>query len=398
MEVANLRPTMPWEITIGPHALVSTVSEARLACLLDTAVDGIVVLDESASILVSNKACERLFGYAAGENLSRNIKKIVRSEDADESENLIPDYLCTGAPEIVGGGRAAMGCHRDGTQFPIALSTGESVTPDGRQFIGILRDLREHHPTEQRLNQLQAYLFQMARVSSMDEMNAALAHEISQPLTALMLYIQAVERATLQASGMSVPQSAVVILEKAMHEAERAGRIIAQMRRFATNREPIRRAVDLNALIEDAIQLILLNSPQGIEITRLLAPKLPSVIIDPMQIQQVVIDLSRYVLAAATDQDVPRARIGTNCADGVVVVDVEDVGPGISAATTSELFQEISPSSCPGHDLNLALSKSIAQNHGGDVIVDCGRQGRGARFTLRLPQAPEPWIESVPNG
>src|SRR5258708_39440559 len=70
--------------------------------------------------------------------------------------------------------------------------------------------------------------------------------------------------------------------------------------------------------------------------------------------------------------------IWTNCADGVVVVDVEDAGPGLSAVTTSELFQEISRSSCPGHDLNLALSKSIAQNHGGDVIVDCRRQGRGA--------------------
>ena len=56
MEVADLRPAAPWEITIDPHALVSTVSEARLACVLDTAVDGIVVLDESASILVFNKA------------------------------------------------------------------------------------------------------------------------------------------------------------------------------------------------------------------------------------------------------------------------------------------------------------------------------------------------------
>jgi hypothetical protein len=56
MEVADLRPATPWEITIDPHALVLTVSEARLACVLDTAVDGIVVLDESASILVFNKA------------------------------------------------------------------------------------------------------------------------------------------------------------------------------------------------------------------------------------------------------------------------------------------------------------------------------------------------------
>jgi two-component system, LuxR family, sensor kinase FixL len=259
-----------------------------------------------------------------------------------------------------------------------------------------------HRPTEQRLNQqrlnqLQADLFQVARLSSMDEMNAALGHEINQPLTALMLYVPAVDRAALKASGASVPQSAALILEKAMHEAERAGRIIAQMRRFAANREPIRRAVDFNALIEDAIQLTLLNSPQGTEITRSLAPKLPSAIIDPIQILQVVIDLSRYVLDTATEQDVPRSRIGTNYADGVVV-DVEDIGPGLSAVTTCELFQELSPSSCPGHDLNLALSKSIAQNHGGDVIVDCGRQGRGARFTLRLPQAPEPWIESVPNG
>jgi hypothetical protein len=103
MEVAICDPQCLGRFTIRPHAPVSTVSAARFARVLDTAVDGIDILDETACIPVFNRVCEWLFGYAAGEILSRSIKKIIRSKDADEPEDLIPDYVCTDTRKAVGG-------------------------------------------------------------------------------------------------------------------------------------------------------------------------------------------------------------------------------------------------------------------------------------------------------
>jgi len=364
--------------------------------VLDAAADGIVVLDESARILVFNKACERLFGYAGEEMLGRDIKTIVALEDAVVPHGFISDYLFT---EGVGGSHSVTGRHRDGNEFPVTLFLAESMTPEGRQFICFLRDLRTRDPAEQSRHRRQADLLDMARVSAMDEMSAALAHEINQPLTALMLYIQAVERVALQAPGTSVPESALLILQKAMREAERAGHIIQRMRRFASGREPVRRAVDLNALVDDALELILLGSSREAKIERMFAPQLPVIIVDPVQIQQVVIDLVRNALAVArtpstaqdrakdAPQETPDVRIATRQSGGAVMVDVEDNGPGISSAVISGLFTAFSSTECAGQSQNLAMSKSIAQNHGGELLVDPGGQGRGARFTLQLPLA-----------
>src|SRR5262249_588513 len=101
----------------------------------------------------------------------------------------------TGRRKVIGIGREVKAQHRDGSVFPVELSVGEAMTSEGRRFIGIIHDLRQRYANEERVNQLQANMVHMARVSTMDEMGAALAHELNQPLTALMLYLQAVERA-----------------------------------------------------------------------------------------------------------------------------------------------------------------------------------------------------------
>ena len=88
-----------------------------------------------------------------------------------------------------------------GRFFPSSCRSASHTTPEGRQFVGILRDLRPRWAVEMRLNQLQADLVHMARVSAMDEMGAALAHELNQPLTAVMLYLQAFKRAQRGQSG-----------------------------------------------------------------------------------------------------------------------------------------------------------------------------------------------------
>jgi two-component system, LuxR family, sensor kinase FixL len=354
--------------------------------VLDTAVDGIIIVDEQARILMANRACEKLFGYSATDLLGRNVKMIMPPDEAGEHDGFMTDYVRHGVRKIIGIDRDVKVRHRDGTIFPINVSVGEASTPDGRQFIGILRDLRPRQEAEQRLNQLQADLLRMARVSAMDEMGAALAHELNQPLTALMLYLQAVERScAMQAAGTALPQSALSILERAVREAERAGSIVQRMRQFVEKHDPVRRLVALNPLVDDAVDLTLLGSRPGTSIARTLADDLPPVLVDPVQIQQVVVNLTRNALEAVKDYSAADVRVATMRADDKVVLSIQDNGPGIDPVAVPDLFRAFSSPKGTGMGLGLAISRTIAQNHGGDLVVEPGGNGRGACFKLQLP-------------
>ncbi|NVO15607.1 MAG: PAS domain S-box protein [Rhodoplanes sp.] len=366
---------------------VPAISDAQLASVLDTAADGIIIIDERGIVLTYNKACEHLFGYTAVEMLGRNVNAIMPTGHSRAHDGYIGNYLSSGHRKIIGIGREVMAQHRDGTMIPVHLSVGEAVTSAGRQFIGIMRDLRDRNESEQRLNQLQANLVRMARVSAVDEMGAALAHELNQPLTALMLYLQAVERSCAkQGAANAIPTSVMAILEKAVHEAERAGSIIQRMRQFIEKRDPVRRLVDLNPLIEDALELTILGSPPGTRIMRDFGTELPPVLVDPVQIQQVVVNLVRNALEAIKCCDVQVVRLSTKRVAGGVAMSVLDSGPGIRPEGIGEMFKAFSSSKSHGLGLGLAISKSIAQTHGGDLSVDPGGGGgRGACFTLLLP-------------
>jgi two-component system sensor kinase FixL len=370
---------------IEPHLAAPTVSEARLSSVLDTAAEGIIIIDERARVLMFNKACEWLFGYTAADVLGTDVRSILPPENAEKQGYSILDSSRGSVREIAGVGQEVTGRHRDGTIFPIELSVGEAMTPDGRQFIGILRDLRSRRESEQRLNQLQADLLRMARVSAMDQMGAALAHELNQPLTALMLYLQAVDRTGEQSAGGALSRPAVEILEKAMHEAERAGNIIQRMRRFVEKRDPVRRLMNITYLVDDAVELTLLGNRPGTKITRELTQNLPPVLVDPVQIQQVVVNLVRNALDAVKEHAEPDVRICTRKADDTVMLKVEDNGPGIPPTALPSLFKAFSSSKGSGLGLGLIISRTIAQNHGGDLTVEPGGNGKGASFTLHLP-------------
>lgn len=99
-----------------------TVSKARLDSVLETAVDGIIVIDEQARVLSYNRACESLFGYSANEVLGENVKMIMPESYAREHDQYVANYVQGGTPKIIGIGREVRGRAKDGTEFPIELS------------------------------------------------------------------------------------------------------------------------------------------------------------------------------------------------------------------------------------------------------------------------------------
>jgi two-component system sensor kinase FixL len=364
----------------------TTVSEARLLGVLDTAEDGIVVVDEAACILVFNRACERMFGYAAEEVVGRPLETIIPGGPAME-----------GDPEprrALGPGREVRGLHRDGTLFPLDLSIGEAQTPEGRQFVGILRDLTARKDAERHLNELQADLIRLTRISALDEMGSALAHELNQPLTAILLYLQAVGREFGRAREAGhTPEAddrANAILEKARREAQRAGSIIQRIRSLVEKRAPERKSVELNVLVDDAVDLTMIGQDRSVRVVRDYAPGLPPVEVDAVQIQQVAVNILRNAVEAVRGRERPQVVVSTRLDDRHLLLAIEDNGPGIPQERQADLFQAFKTGKRSGMGLGLAISRTIAQNHGGELLVDPGGDGRGARFVVRLPlRAPD---------
>ncbi len=373
-----------------------TLSEARLESVLETAPDGIVVMDEGSRLLIFNKACESLFGYEASEVLGENVRLLMPQQHHDNHDLYVQRYRASGERRVIGTGREVEGRRKDGSLFPLDLSVGEAMTPNGRQFIGVIRDLSARREAERRLAAVQADLIRMTRVSALDEMGSALAHELNQPLTAIMLYLQALERevARLQSVQTNLEPRAVELLGKATREAQRAGSIIQRVRQLVEKRAPERKRANLNDVVDEALELAMLGRRRSIHLERHGPENLPAVLVDPVQIQQIVLNLARNAIEACSDEDRPTLTIKTWFETEVVCFSVGDNGPGIPAEQMRTLFSAFRSGAGTGMGIGLTISRAIVQNHLGELLVDPGSDGQGARFTVRLPIAAD---EKVAN-
>src|SRR6266566_4197716 len=175
-----------------PIALAKT--DTLFQTLIETAVDGIIVIDGNASIQIYNAACERLFGYRSEEVVGQNVKMLMPSPYRAEHDGYIEHYRRTGIKRIIGVGRDVFGQRKDGTIFPMYLSVGEGSIEGKTIYVGIIHDLTEREGAARRTQELQNELLHVSRLSAMGQMTAALAHELNQPLTAILNYITAARR------------------------------------------------------------------------------------------------------------------------------------------------------------------------------------------------------------
>jgi two-component system sensor kinase FixL len=229
----------------------------------------------------------------------------------------------------------------------------------------------------------------MARISAIDEMGSVLAHELTQPLTAMMLYLQALASEIDRAGHAAAAADARLgdILRKATREAGRAGSIIQRVRQLAEKRAPERRRIDIDDVIDEALELALMGHRRRVRLDRQRAGHPAVVEADPVQVQQVVMNLARNALEAMAEIDLPVLKIRTQRQQTHVAVSIADTGRGIPPDRVETLFQAFNTPSGHGMGIGLTISRAIILNHMGELSVDAGGNGRGACFTFRLPVA-----------
>jgi len=373
----------------GPPSALELLgeSEARLSAVIDTAVDGIILIDTQGTITMYNAACERLFGFSAAEAIGQNVKMLMPSPYRDEHDSYIRNYRETRQPRIIGIGREVVGRRKDGTTFPMDLSVGEARLTSGSAFVGIIKDISLRKSAELRMRELHDELLHVSRLSAMGEMASSLAHELNQPLTAVMNYVQAAHRMVRQMPGSDTTR-AMETMEKAVAQAARAGQIIRRLREFVAKGATDRTEEDLSRVVHEASLLGLVGAAKrGVKVTFELAASPLRVLIDRVQIQQVVLNLVRNGMEAMEGPRAGAIRIVTlRGALGWPEVAVADAGRGLNPDVASRLFQPFVTTKPSGMGLGLSICRSIIESHGGRIWAQ-PNEGGGTVFQFSLPSA-----------
>jgi two-component system, LuxR family, sensor kinase FixL len=259
------------------------------------------------------------------------------------------------------------------------------------EYLGAITDITERVEAEQQLHASQIQLAHAARVSMLGELAASVAHEVNQPLTAILANAKAARR-WLGRPEPDLPET-MAALDGIVQASERASQVIRRIRALARRADPEHRPLDLNALVQETVELLqreLERSPLDLRVD--LAPGLPEVVGDRVELQQVLINLIMNALQAmaatgATAGRGARLELRTHRDGDALRLTVRDSGPGIADADSARLFEPFFSTKSDGMGLGLSICRSIITKHGGQIGVRCTPPG--STFHVELPVSQE---------
>jgi len=353
-----------------------------LAAVVESSHDAIVSKNLDGLITSWNKGAERLFGYTAEEAVGQNITLIIPPDHSGE-ERMIVERLTRG--ERVDHFETVR-VRKDGSLLDVALTISPMKDAAGR-IVGaskLARDITERKRAEEALRQAQADLAYMSRVTTMGELTASLAHEIRQPISAAVINAKTCLR-LLRRGEPDVPE-ACAAASRLVQDVTRATDIISRINLLFKKGAPQREFVAVNDLIHEMIVMLRSEANRhSISIRTELAEKLPTVMADRVQLQQVFMNLMLNGIDAMKEMSAgSELTITSQAHDGQVLISVSDTGAGLSPQQTDQIFRAFFTTKDKGTGMGLPISRSIIESHGGHLWA-AASSGRGATFQFTLP-------------
>jgi len=361
--------TVARDLTVQKESeLALNMSEARWRAVIESAVDGIVVIDSSGRIEAFNAAAERLFGYREADLVGRNVNVLMPPPYHAEHDGYIARYLATGVPKIIGYGREVTALRRDGTTFPVHLAVAEMTVNGERKFTGILHDLTARVRLEEQLRERTA----MARLG---EMAAVIAHEVKNPLAGI--------RGAIQVIGSRLPADSreAVVVKEVIARIDGLNDLIKDLLLFARPPQPRPTAVDVAALVS-ATASLLANDPATANVRVEIRGAAPPITADPDLLRIVFVNL--LVNGAHAMQGSGVIRVSVTNAGPFCQMAFQDSGPGIPADIRDKVFTPFFTTKSKGTGLGLATVKRLIDAHTGRVDIQCPPDG-GTIVTIQLP-------------
>jgi two-component system sensor kinase FixL len=343
-------------------------SEARWRAIVDSAVDGIVVIDTHGRIEAFNHAAERLFGYAADEVLGRNVSMLMPSPYREEHDTYLSRYVATGRAKIIGTGREVQGQRKNGTTFPLHLSVGEIALGGERRFTGIIHDLSSRVQMERQLREQES-------LAKLGEMAAVIAHEIKNPLAGI--------RGAIQVFGGRMVQEGAntQILKEIVARIDSLDQMMRDLLLFARPPKPKPVPTDLVPLVRTTANL-LSTDPALRDMEIEVVGTAPAVSADPDMMRVVFQNL--LINSAHAMQGKGRIRVAVEPADATCQIAFVDAGPGIPPDVRDKIFTPFFTTKTRGSGLGLPTVKRLIEAHNGQIAIDCPPTG-GTTVVIRLP-------------
>ncbi len=363
-------------------------SEQMARGMIDTALDAFVQMDEKGHILEWNPQAEVTFGWPRTEAIGKVLTELIVPPGLREAHAAgIARFLRTGQSSgaLLGKRREMTARRRDGSEIKVELAVTALRRHGGYVFNGFIRDVTEQRASEARLQELQSELLHVSRYSAMGQMGSALAHEINQPLAAILNYLGAA-RHLLGRSDSVAPEKVREILDKAVEQASRAGEIIRQLRSFVAKGETQRRAEVLSEVIQEATALAMIGTRhQNVRLSLDLDPTARVAVINRIQIQQILVNLLRNAVEAMAESERRELVVSTRPHDGsAIVVEIADTGPGLAPEVAERLFKPFVSTKSQGMGVGLSICQSIVEAHRGRIWAE-PNPGGGTIFRFTVP-------------
>ena len=372
----------------GDWQLQVELAEAvdRYQAILDTAVDGIITISEDGTIESFNKSSERIFGYRATEVIGSNVSVLMPAPYREEHDSYVDNYLRTRRRQIIGIGREVEGLRKDGTVFPLELAVAEVVLSSRRLFMGSVRDISDRRQAEAEARQRLDELAHVMRLHSMGDLASGLAHEVNQPLTAIVSRAEACLR--MMKSGRATD----AILEESLSDMARQGRraadVIRRLRHFVGKGQSDKVPRDLSGSVTEVLQLMQQElRKQHVHTEISIASDLPLVRVDSILIEQVLVNLIRNAIDAMEGVNARRRELELSVSRDVgarpgVLVSLRDSGPGLAPAEFEHVFEPFYSTKAEGLGQGLSICRRIITAHEGRIWAKSSTHGATFHFWL----------------
>lgn len=362
-------------------------ADVRVRAIAEASPIGMLMVNTGGHIVFANHPIERMFGYGPGELLGQPVEHLV-PHAMRERHGTMRRGFGSGARSMLQG-RDVLGLRKDGGTAVVEVWLaavqlhGESVT------IASVIDNTWRRDTELEMGRRREELAHMSRVAMLGELSGSLAHELNQPLTAILSNAQASQQ--LAAQGRLTPGALDEILQDIVADTRRAGEVIKRLRTLLRRGDVATERVELNAIVLEVLRLISSELiDRRVSVSTELAQDLPPVLADRVQLQQVVLNLILNACEAMESQPPPRQLVVRTepAADQGIRLSVIDHGPGIAADRLEHVFEPFVTTKSQGLGLGLSVCRTIITHHGG-MIGAANDPARGATFWFSLRPAPK---------
>ena len=346
-------------------------SEKRYRMLFEKAGDAIFIIDAEGAnkgrIIEANRAGEEMHGYSVDEILTMKITDLDTPDGAQKSPELIKRILQGEQIKTEIEHRK-----KDGTVFPVEMSAGLLEIGTHKYILAFDRDITERKRTEDALQRAE-------QIKICGEMAVGMAHEIKNPLAGIKVSIEVLmDELTLADSDRDV-------LMKVISEIKRLELLIKALLNFARPPQPQFSLVDVQNILDTVASFSLKTSASSpVRVVKEYDDYLPKIMADPMQLQQVFMNLILNAVEAMPGGGTLALKTSLDQSANVLRVMISDTGKGIADEEKEKIFQPFFTTKSKGTGLGLAITKRLIEQHGGNIIAEKNNQ-QGTVFTISFP-------------